>query len=202
MLTRDTPRTRVSARLPVAAHTGQPWRIHEIAPDFTVEDVWTLPTPGGPHELPRLLRAVRAELDEPTLPAAARALVAARQRLGTLLRLDRPDAGLGSRVPSLRERLPSDLRAATPSAGAAEFTPLYEIEDEWAAEIANSTVHAVMHLGWVPDGAGGYRGQMTVLVKPNGRLGAAYMALILPFRYLVVYPALLRAIGRRWGASA
>ena len=30
-----------------------------------------------------------------------------------------------------------------------------------------------MHIGWVPDGAGGYRGQMAVLVKPNGLLGAA-----------------------------
>ena len=28
-------------------------------------------------------------------------------------------------------------------------------------------MHGVMHLGWVPDGAGGYRGQMAVLVKPQ-----------------------------------
>jgi Protein of unknown function (DUF2867) len=55
-----------------------------------------------------------------------------------------------------------------------------------------------MHLGWVSDGAGGYRGQMAALVKPNGLLGKAYMAAIKPFRYLIVYPALMRMIEREW----
>ena len=59
-----------------------------------------------------------------------------------------------------------------------------------------------MHIGWVPDGTGGYRGQMAVLVKPNGLLGAAYMAAIGPFRHLVVYPAMTRQIEREWRASA
>jgi hypothetical protein len=68
--------------------------------------------------------------------------------------------------------------------------------------MANRTVHSVMHVGWVPDGTGGYRGQMAVLVKPNGLLGAAYMAAIKPFRHLIVYPALLRGIERDWRASA
>lgn len=44
----------------------------------------------------------------------------------------------------------------------------------------------------------GYSAQMSVLVRPNGLLGNAYMMLIKPFRYLVVYPALLRTVGRRW----
>jgi hypothetical protein len=39
---------------------------------------------------------------------------------------------------------------------------------------------------------------MAVLVKPNGLFGTAYMAAIAPFRHLVVYPALMRAIGQRW----
>ena len=39
-----------------------------------------------------------------------------------------------------------------------------------------------MHLGWIPDIDGGYRGQMAVYVKPNGLLGDAYMAAIKPFR--------------------
>ena len=45
---------------------------------------------------------------------------------------------------------------------------------------------------------GGYWGQMAVLVKPNGLFGAAYMVAIKPFRYLIVYPALMRLIGREW----
>ena len=55
-----------------------------------------------------------------------------------------------------------------------------------------------MHLGWVPDGTGGYRGQMAVLVKPNGLLGNAYMAAIKPFRHLIVYPPMIRGIEREW----
>lgn len=57
-----------------------------------------------------------------------------------------------------------------------------------------------MHLGWVPDEAGGYRGEMAVYVKPKGLLGSAYMAAIAPFRHLIVYPPLMRGIGRDWRA--
>jgi hypothetical protein len=39
---------------------------------------------------------------------------------------------------------------------------------------------------------------MAVLVKPNGPLGAAYMAAIKPFRHLVVYPALMRWMEQKW----
>ena len=77
---------------------------------------------------------------------------------------------------------------------------LYLIDDEYAAEIANRTMHGVMHLSWVPDGDGGHRGQMAVLVRPNGVLGRAYMAVIKPFRHLLVYPALMRYIEHAWAA--
>jgi hypothetical protein len=103
-------------------------------------------------------------------------------------------------VPTLRDRLPADLRHAPsgPDFDALPFTSLYLLEDEFAAEIVNRTVHGVMHLGWVPDATGGYHGQMAVYVKPNGLLGTAYMAAIKPFRYVIVYPALMRQIEREW----
>jgi hypothetical protein len=119
-----------------------------------------------------------------------------------LLGWDSPDAGLGSRVATLRDRLPADLRTAPrgPDFRALPFTPLYLLHDEWAAEITNRTMHGVMHVGWVPDGAGGYRGQMAVLVKPNGLPGTVYMAAIRPFRRPIVYPALTRELERAWPA--
>ena len=80
------------------------------------------------------------------------------------------------------------------------FSPLYLTDDEWAAEVGNKTVHGVMHLGWVPDSTGGYRGQMAVLVKPNGLFGNVYMAAIRPFRHVLVYPPMMREIGRAWAA--
>jgi hypothetical protein len=191
-------------RLSNTAHTSRPWRIHALTGDFRLEDVWALPTPGGPDDFPRLVQQVAAADPAQTLPAAARTLWAIRWKLGGLLGWDSPDAGLGARVPTLRDRLPVDLRDARsgPDFDALPFTSLYLLEDEWTAEIANRTMHGVVHLGWVPDQAGGYRGQMAVLVRPNGLLGTAYMAAIRPFRHLIVYPALMRQIEREWRARA
>ncbi|MCC2627248.1 MAG: hypothetical protein K0S14_898, partial [Thermomicrobiales bacterium] len=69
---------------------------------------------------------------------------------------------------------------------------------EFAAELSNRTVHDVMHLAWVDQGEGRYQGQIAVYVKPRGLLGKAYMGLIKPFRYWVVYPAMMREIERAW----
>ena len=155
-------------RLPNTAHTSRPWRIHEIARDFRLEDVWALPTPGGQDDLHRLVQQIAAGDPSRSWSGAARALWTLRWKVGELLGWDRPDAGLGSRVPTLRDRLPADLRDAPSGPDFDPFTSLYLLDDEFAAEMANRTVHAVMHLGWVPDGAAGYRGQMAVLLKPNG----------------------------------
>jgi hypothetical protein len=103
-----------------------------------------------------------------------------------------------ARSPDARVCSDGSCRRLGPALGRGLFTPLYLTDDEYAAEIANQTMHGVLHLGWVPDEAGGYRGQMAVLVKPNGRLGTAYMAAIAPFRHLLVYPSMLRQIGRAW----
>ncbi len=199
-------------KLPDTAHTSRPWRIHELTPDFRLEDVWALPTPGGPDDLARLVEQF-AGVDEPQAVNAdgrfvgesdgfragvSRALFALRWQLGAWFGWDdRPCAT------TLRDRLPADLRETPgPDPKSVPFSSLYLTHDEWAAEIVNRTAHAVMHIGWVPDGAGGYTAQMAVLVKPNGRFGEAYMAAIAPFRHLIVYPVLIPSIGRRWQAAA
>ena len=184
-------------RLPDSAHTERPWRIHEIAPEFELEDVWALPTPGGPDDFDRLVQGF-AEADPTHNPSTVvRALFAIRFKVGDLLGWDE-DAG-GAGAPSLRDRLPDDLRDRPgPEFGNLGFRSLYLLDDEWAAELANRTMHGVLHLGWVPDGTGRYRGQLAVLVKRNGMLGTAYMAAIRPFRHTLVYPAMIRNIGRRW----
>jgi len=189
-------------RLPNTVHTSRPWRIHELTRDFRLEDVWALPTPGGPDDFPRLVQRMVAGDPSQGSSRAARTLFAIRWKVGELVGWDGPDAGHGSERPTLRDRLPEDLRGPSgPDSEALPFTSLYLLDDEWAAEIVNRTVHGVRHIGWVPDGTGGYRGQMAVYVKPNGLLGNAYMAAIKPFRYRIVYPALMRQIGREWQAG-
>ena len=189
-------------RLPDAAHTSRPWRIHELTRDFRLQDVWGLPARGGPDDFPRLVALMASQDPAQSSSAAVRTLFALRWKLGELLGWDGADTGLGAGVPTLRDRLPADLRGKPgPDFDALPFTSLFLLDHEWAAEIANRTMHGVMHLGWVPDGKGGYCGQMAVLVKPNGLFGAAYMAAIKPFRYLIVYPLIMRGIERAWLAS-
>jgi hypothetical protein len=192
----------MTMKLPNGAHTSRPWRIHEFTGDFRLQDVWALPTPGGPDDFPLLVEGIAAGDPAQGPSRAARALWAIRWNVGGLFGWDDPDAGLGSRVATLRDRLPADLREAPgPQFDALPFTSLYLLDDEWAAEIANKTVHGVMHIGWVPDERGGYRGEIAVYVKPNGLFGAAYMAAIDPFRHLVVYPPIMRQIEQAWRAE-
>jgi hypothetical protein len=183
-----------------AEHTSRPWRIHEVAPDFTLYDVWALPTPGGPDDFPRLVHHFASGDTSDNPSWAARTLFAIRWKLGELLGWDDAESGVGSRVPTLRDRLPADLRDGPPGPefDRLPFRSVYLTDDEWAAETANRTVHAVMHLSWVPDDGDSYRGQMAVLVKPNGLFGKTYMAVIAPLRHLLVYPPLMRGIEQEW----
>ncbi|MGG7569496.1 DUF2867 domain-containing protein [Streptomyces sirii] len=190
-------------KLPNTAHTSRPWLIHEIACDFHLYDVWALPTPGGPDDFPHLVRQTTGGDTSDNPSWIARTLFAIRWKLGKLLGWDGPDSGVGSRVPTLRDRLPADLRDGPygPEFDRLPFRSIYLTDNEWASEMSNQTMHGVMHMSWVPDGAGGYRGQMAVLVKPNGLFGRAYMAAIGPFRHLLVYPALTRGIAAEWRAD-
>lgn len=198
-------------RLPNAAHEAGPWRIHEIAPDFTVEDVWALPAHGGAQDFETLLELVTSSDPANAESLPARVLWRVRDRLGTWFGLDRisvpVDGAGGLPIPgtnetSLTGRLPADLRdtAADVHFDSLPFVPLYRTDDEFAAEVSNRTVHGVMHLAWVDQGAGRYQGQMAVYVKPRGRFGKGYMALIRPFRHWIVYPALMRQTERTWNA--
>jgi len=196
-----------------AEHERRPLRIHELVPDFTLEDVWALPVQGGAEDFPAFLEFIGSMDPTETDNRAARFLWNLRNRLGALLDLGEisspadqsGEAALpipGTDEPSLRGRLPADLRgtAAGFDFESLPFVPLYRAEREAAAEIGNKTVHGVVHLSWVEQGDGRYGGQMAVYVKPRGAFGRAYMAAIKPFRYLVVYPALMREVGRAWAA--
>jgi hypothetical protein len=199
-------------RLPNSAHESGPWRIREIASDIPLEDVWALPAYGGAEDFQALLELMVASDPGEAGSGAARFLWRLRDRLGSWLDLGRiaaPSDGDTGGLPipgrdetSLAGRLPEDLRgtAADVEFTALPFEPLYRTEDEFAAEISNRTVYGVMHLAWVEQGNGSYQAQMAVYVKPRGAFGKAYMAAIKPFRYLIVYPALMRQVERTWNS--
>lgn len=192
-------------RLSNSEHESHAWLIQEIAPDFRLEDAWALPAQGDIDDFATLLE-VMASLDPASGQSrATRVLFGIRYRVGgwfgwddTSRRLPVPDDSEAS----LTARLPDHLRKTVAGLGPrpAGFTPLYRTDVESAAEISNRTVHGVMHLAWVAKGDGLYQGQMGIYVKPRGRFGAVYMAVIAPFRHLIVYPALMRQIERAWDA--
>jgi hypothetical protein len=191
-------------RLPNAAHEAHPWVIAQIASDFRLLDVWGLPAQGGPGEFATLVE-IMASLDPANGDSrATRALFSLRYRLGAWFGWDDATSKLpvpGSAETSLSARVPEHLRDTTTRSvvvSSTTFIPLYRTDDEWAAELSNRTVHAVVHLAWIDQGEDVYRGQMGVYVKTRGKLGASYMALIGPFRHLIVYPALMRQIKRAW----
>jgi hypothetical protein len=201
-------------RLPDTAHTSGPWRIREIVPDFRLEDVWALPVHGGAEDFQALLEMMVSSnpADAESLPT--RVLWGVRDRLGGWFGLGRISAAIesdtngaagkppipGEDATSLADRLPNDLRdtAADLRFDSLPFVSLYRTDVEFAAELSNRTMHGVMHLAWVDQGDGCYQGQMAVYVKPRGLLGNGYMALIKPFRYWIVYPALMRQSEREW----
>lgn len=190
-------------RLANAAHEAHPWLIAQVAPDFRLLDVWALPAEGRADEFATLVDVVTSLDPTHGDSRTSRALFALRFRLGEAFGWDDPGERPvpGATETTLRARVPRELCDATASSkavGSATFVPIYQTDDEFAAEISNRTVHGVLHLGWVERGEGVYRGQMAVYVKPRGRLGELYMALIGPFRHLIVYPALMRQVGRAW----
>jgi hypothetical protein len=200
-------------KLPNAEHERQPWRIHELVSDFTLEDVWALPTRGGAEDFQDLLDLVGSFDPSKAESRPTRFLWNLRDKLGRWFDLgeistpvDGQEAGSlpipGAAETSLRERLPADLRgtASEVTFGSLPFVPLYRTDREAAAEISNKTVHGVAHMSWVELSEGRFEGRMAVYVKPRGAFGRAYMAAIKPFRYWVVYPALMRQVERTWEA--
>lgn len=198
-------------KLPDAEHESRPWRIHDLVPDFTLEDVWILPMRGGPGDLQGVLDLAGSFDPSQIESRPTRFLWNLRDRLGRWFGLGEVSAPVDGEEPgelpipgdtetSLRDRLPSDLRDTTSgfSFGSLPFVPLYRTDREAVAELSNKTVHGVVHLGWVDLGDGLYEGRMAVYVKPRGAFGRAYMAAIKPFRYWIVYPAMMRQMERAW----
>jgi hypothetical protein len=88
-------------RVPASEHTTRPWRIHEVTPDFRIEDVWAYRTPGaGPDDFPDMLTALRAAGGLNENPPVVRFLFGVRWKLGAMFGWDKPEQGVVGRVES------------------------------------------------------------------------------------------------------
>ncbi|MBL4682952.1 MAG: DUF2867 domain-containing protein [Nannocystaceae bacterium] len=190
-------------RLAIDDHAALKWRITDVAPDFELLDAWALPATGRADEFQDLVDLwANMDLSRDGGSWASRMLFNLRARLGQWFGWDKDTNVLpipGSTEASLRDRLPDDLPALPiPADTPSPFRPVFGTQHEWTAELSNSTVHAVLQLGWVPQDDGTFRGRLGVYVKPRGRFGSLYMSLIAPFRHYVVYPALMRRVDGAW----
>src|SRR5687767_13382399 len=93
-------------RLPNAVHESGPWRIREIVPDFTLEDVWALPVEGGPEDFQALLAIMAASDPAHAESLPARVLWRVRDRLGSRLGLGGTAAPIDSGSDDATGKLP------------------------------------------------------------------------------------------------
>lgn len=77
------------------------------------------------------------------------------------------------------------------------FRVVYQFENEQLVELINRTVHAAA-LSALIETPTAYRFYVGVYVRSVSRFTPFYMALIDPFRKLIVYPSLLRSVRARW----
>jgi hypothetical protein len=189
-------------RIDPREHYKHQWKAHTLLSDFKIEDVWRLPVILQPEHN---LALVQAQFSKATAKIESRGpaglLFRLRFFLGRLFKWDEKVRQTGIVPGSIRERyarMENLVYEQLPDPGNGNFTPVYTLDEESLAEIENATVHAAIHLGRVPLNDNTFTVQMTIYVKAKGVLGHLYMLLIKPFRWLIVYPTLMRVIKNQW----
>ena len=178
-----------------------PLRVHEFLAGVPLHDVWAvdLPRPRSGITLDEYLRVASAR--PLTLPPLARALLNVRLFVGRLLGWDREPAAIA--LETFATRLTDvDRSRSLVLAGTREglFRVIYRFENEQLLELINRTAHAAA-LSALVETTNAYRFYFGVYVRSGSRFTAVYMALIDPFRKLVVYPSLLRTIRASWNQA-
>jgi hypothetical protein len=178
-----------------------PLRVHSFLAGVPLHDVWAV-------DLPRARSGIT--LDEPLRTASAclltpspvvRALLNIRLFVGRRLGWDREPAATAWETFTTRLTTADRARSLAP-AGTCEglFRVVYRFENEQLLELINRTAHAAA-LSVLVETANGYRFYFAVYVCSVSRFTPIYMALIDPFRKLVVYPSLLRTIRAKWNKT-
>ena len=174
-----------------------PLYTHTFLSDVPLHDVWAIPLPNARPDL--TLRQVMA-LMQTTQPRQVnpivRTLFGLRWFLGRLFGWDKKTGKTATL--SYIDRLPPAERARSlevPGRQNGLFRVVYTFENESLGEIINGTVHAFSLLTLQP-AERGHTLYWAIYVKKINRLTPFYMALIDPFRRLLVYPAITKNIQR------
>ena len=174
---------------------------HTFLADAPLHDVWVIHLNGGEpgrtlHSLQPLLRSQNIERVHPVV----RGLFALRFALGKLFGWDDDSPEVAPASTSYLHRLPTADRARSltkPGTVSNGFQVIYEFENEALSEIINGTVHAFSLLTMEPT-PNGYQVYWAIYVNNINWLTPFYMALIDPFRRILVYPIIIRQMERAW----
>jgi len=188
-------------RSTASAHRAHPWRVHTLAPDFELIDVWRFDVQVAPG------RGFDAFLDiywEVIGTLERHPLSRLRVALGRVLGWDNePNTRSipGCREREVVERLDATDRARNRFSASepsplpvASVRPVYRFDDEVLYEVSNETVHALMHISCAEGGAP----ELAVYIKSRGLFTRLYMAAIWPARHAIIYPALTSRVENRW----
>ncbi|MEO9965817.1 MAG: DUF2867 domain-containing protein [Reichenbachiella sp.] len=187
------------------AHLEQPWIAHQLLHDFRIEDVWQLPIHVQKENTTKeVLDTFVLAIGQIGKRGVAGLLFKLRNWMGRVFHWeDSPESKAPLKAGLLRTRFaklegldPDDL----PKGGFENFHLVYDLANETLLEIENKTVQAALHFGKV-ETINGSTVHMTICVKPNGTFGQLYMLAIKPFRHWIVYPTLLKALGRAWKST-
>jgi Protein of unknown function (DUF2867) len=178
-----------------------PLRVHTFLAGVPLHDVWSV-------ELPRwrpgvtlddFLRTASNCLCTP--PSVVRMLLNIRLFIGRFFRWDRAPAATAWK--SFATRLTdTDRSRSLAAAGTRDgfFRVVYFFENEQLVELINRTAHAAA-LSTLVETATAYRFYLGVYVRSVSRFTPFYMALIDPFRQMIIYPSLLRSVRARWNRA-
>jgi hypothetical protein len=178
-----------------------PLRVHGFLAGVPLHDVWAvdLPRTRSGITLDEFLRTASTRLF--TLSPVVRALLNLRLFVGRLLGWDREPSTTAWETFTTRLTTADRSKSLAP-AGTPEglFRVVYRFENEQLLELINRTAHAAA-LSALVETAHDYRFYFGVYVRSVGRFTPVYMALIDPFRKLVVYPSLLRNVRATWNQT-
>jgi hypothetical protein len=195
--TNETARGGPMPQIPTQEFERLPLRVHHFLAGVPLHDVWAvdLPRTRSGITLDEFSRRANARLFTPS--PVVRALLNFRLLVGRLLGWDREPA---STWESFATRLTTaDLSRSLTRAGTRDglFRVVYRFENEQLLEVINRTAHAAA-LSALVEKANAYRFYFGVYVRRVSRFTPVYMALIDPFRKLIVYPSLLRSLRAKW----
>ena len=178
-----------------------PLRVHTFLAGVPLHDVWSVDLPRWRSgvTLDDFLRTAGTCLCRP--PSLVRALLDIRFFVGKFFRWDREPAETTWKTFTARLTY-TDRSRSLIAAGTRDgfFRVVYRFENEQLVELINRTAHAAA-LSVLLETETGYRFYLGVYVQSVNRLTPFYMAVIDPFRKMIVYPSLLRSVRARWNQA-